>query len=176
MNKAVFLDRDGILNVEIGRYVYDLTEFKIVEGIVPLLQHLKSKGYYLIVVTNQAGIAKGIYGHEDVEQLHSYFQKESGDLIDHFYYSPYHPEYNSHSFGRKPGTLLFEKGIAKYNLDPSKCWMIGDKERDIIPAKKLKLKTIRVFLEGFYEEGEETIADYYFRSVLDINNEIFNEG
>jgi D-glycero-D-manno-heptose 1,7-bisphosphate phosphatase len=173
MNKAVFLDRDGIINEEIGKYVWSLDEFIIVDGIIPLLQQLKANGYFLIVVTNQAGIAKGLYTHEDVASLHAYFQESSGHLIDHFYYAPYHPDY-SESLGRKPGTLLFEKGIAKYQLDPMSCWMIGDKERDMIPAKKLGMHTIRLFIEGFYEEGEVSIADHSIYDIQEVEKIILS--
>lgn len=167
MNKAVFLDRDGILNEEIGDYVYTLTDFKIVDGIIPALKQLKQADYHLIVITNQAGIAKGRYGHEEVKVMHDYFQKESGNLIDAFYYAPYHPQY-SESFGRKPGTMLFEKAIAKFDIDVTESWMVGDKERDLVPAKSLGMKTIRAFLDGFYEEGEGTIGDFQLKEVREI--------
>lgn len=167
MNKAVFLDRDGVLNEEIGDYVYQLTDFKIVEGIIPALATLKEKGFVLIVITNQAGIAKGRYTHGDVAKMHAFFQEESENLIDEFYYSPYHPDY-SESLGRKPGTLLFEKAIAKFDIDPSQSWMVGDKERDLIPAKQLGMRTIRIFLEGFYNEDEPTIGDFSTNSAAEI--------
>lgn len=172
MTKCVFLDRDGVLNQEIGKYVWELQEFIIVEGIIDFLTILKKKGYQLVVVTNQAGIAKGLYTHDHVKKLHDHFQQESGGLIDHFYYSPYHPDYSA-SLGRKPNTLLFEKAIAKYQLNPHRCWMIGDKERDMIPAKKLGIQTVRLFLEGFHEPGETTIADYSFETVSDIDPDLF---
>ena len=167
MIKAVFLDRDGVLNEEIGNYVYQLADFKVVDGINEVLSALKAKGYILVVITNQAGIAKGRYTHDDVHNMHDYFQKQSGNLIDKFYYAPGHPTY-SESLGRKPGTLLFEKAIAKFNIDPTESWMVGDKERDLIPARKLGMKTIRVFIDGFYEKGEETISDFKIKKVKDI--------
>lgn len=169
MNKAVFLDRDGVLNEEIGDYVYRLTDFKIVAGIIDTLSALKTQGFILVVITNQAGIAKGRYTHADVHEMHEYFQKESGNLIDKFYYSPYHPDY-SESIGRKPGTLLFEKAIAKFDIDPAQSWMVGDKERDLVPAKKLGMKTIRVFLKGFHEKGETSIGDYSVEEASEISN------
>jgi D-glycero-D-manno-heptose 1,7-bisphosphate phosphatase len=167
MNKAVFLDRDGVLNEEIGNYVWTFDSFKIVDGIIEVLQKLKSNGYKLIVVTNQAGIAKGLYTHADVKKMHDHFQEQSGSVIDHFYYAPGHPSV-SESLMRKPDSLMWEKAMAKFNIDPSKSWMIGDKERDLIPAKKFGIKTIRVFLEGFYEEGEETIGDYGVKDVKEV--------
>lgn len=166
MNKAVFLDRDGILNVERGDYVWTLEDFKIVPGIIAALKELKSQGYLLIVVTNQAGIAKGRYTREDMHQCHEYFQKESGNLIDHFYFAANHPSF-SESLLRKPDSLMWEKAIAKFNIDPSQSWMVGDKERDLIPAKKLGIKTIRVFIEGFYEK-EETMGDFGVKDVREL--------
>lgn len=171
MNKAVFLDRDGIINREIGNYVWTIEEFEINPDIINILHQLKESGFYLIVVTNQAGIAKGLYTHEDVHKVHDYFQKESENLIDHFYYAANHPS-KSESLARKPDSLLFEKGMAKYQLDPSHCWMIGDKERDLIPAKKFGMKTIRVFIDGFYDEGEETIGDYAIYELKEITKVI----
>ncbi|MCP4457975.1 MAG: HAD-IIIA family hydrolase [Cytophagales bacterium] len=165
--KAVFLDRDGVLNEERGDYVWLLEDFKIVPGIIDVLKKLKSQSYLLIVVTNQAGIAKGRYTQEQMQECHDYFQKESGDLIDHFYYAPNHPDF-SESLTRKPDSLMWEKAMAKFNIDPLQSWMIGDKERDLIPAKKFGMKTIRIFLEGYYQEGEETIGDYGVKSVREI--------
>ena len=162
--KAVFLDRDGVLKEERGDYVWLLDDFKIVPGVTNVLKELKSKGYLLIVVTNQAGIAKGRYSREQMRQCHDYFQKESGNLIDHFYYAPNHPDF-SESLTRKPDSLMWEKAMAKFNIDPLQSWMVGDKERDLVPAKKFGIKTIRIFLEGFYEEGEKTIGDHGVKNV-----------
>lgn len=173
MNKAVFLDRDGVLNEEIGDYVYQLTDFKIVGGIIEVLAKLKEHGYKLIVITNQAGIARGRYAHEDVKKMHDYFQEKSGDLIDQFYYAPDHPDY-SESFSRKPDSLLFEKAIAKFDIDPIASWMVGDKERDLVPAKKLGVKTIRAFLEGYFKPGEETIGDYSVTEIKEIEEVILS--
>lgn len=177
MNKAVFLDRDGVLNEEIGDYVWTLEKFKIVDGVIEILKRLKNEGYKLIVITNQGGIAKGVYGHEDVKKMHDYFQEESDHVIDAFYYSPTHPkvpESLSDPMVRKPSTVMFEKAIAEYDVDPKMSWMLGDKERDLIPAKKLGIKTIRIFLEGFYEKGEETIGDYSVSVVKDVDKILFS--
>ncbi len=166
--KAVFLDRDGVLNEERGDYVWLLEDFKIVPGIIEVLKSLKSKEYLLIVVTNQAGIARGRYTRQQMQDCHDYFQKESGNLIDHFYYAPNHPDF-SESLTRKPDSLMWEKAMAKFNIDPLQSWMVGDKERDLIPAKKFGIKTIRIFPEGFYEEGEKTIGDHSVKNVTKIN-------
>jgi len=143
MNKCIFLDRDGVINVDCVDYTYKVEEFKIIDGVIEALRRFKENGYLLIVITNQSGIAKGIYGHADVKLCHDYFQKEAGNLIDAFYYCPYHQSV-SESLTRKPGTLMFERAIAQYNISIADSWMVGDRERDLIPAHKLGLKTVLV--------------------------------
>lgn len=164
--KAIFLDRDGILNVERGDYVWTLQDFIIVPGIIDVLKEFKNRGYLLVVITNQAGISKGRYAREDMRNCHAYFQQESGNLIDHFYYAPNHPN-QSESLLRKPDSLMWEKAIARYDIDTSQSWMIGDKERDLIPSKKLGIRTVRVFIEGFYDK-EETMGDFGIHDVRDL--------
>lgn len=161
MSKAVFLDRDGVLNVEVGDYVWKLEELIIEERVTESLLALKSAGFRMIVVTNQAGIAKGLYTAEDVWACHQKIQNACGGLLDMLYFSPWHPV-ASESLGRKPGTLLFEKGLARFGVDPALSWMIGDKERDLIPAHKLGMKTIRVG-----PKHDMTIAPYWVKNLAE---------
>lgn len=142
-NKCVFLDRDGVLNEDSPNYAYQLDQFKILPGVPEALQRLKDAGYLLIVVTNQSGIALGIYTQQEMKACHNYLQETCGGIIDYFYFSPYHPKVTE-SLSRKPGALLFEKGIARFNVDPQASWMIGDRERDLIPAKQLGVKTVLI--------------------------------
>ena len=139
--KTIFLDRDGVLNIERGQYTFQVEDFEILPGIVPVLKTLKQNGFKLIVITNQAGIAKGIYTRKQMELCHDKFQDESGRIIDHFYVAPDHPDYSA-SLSRKPDSLLFEKAMSKYDIDTRNSWMVGDKERDLIPAKKMGLQTV----------------------------------
>ncbi|MFY0600216.1 MAG: HAD-IIIA family hydrolase [Cyclobacteriaceae bacterium] len=143
MNKCVFLDRDGVLNKDFVDYAYTLDRFIILDGVREAVTMLKEAGYLLVIVTNQSGIVKGVYTREQMHECHAYMQKELNNQIDKIYYSPWH-QTHSESLARKPGTLMFEKAIAKFDIDVSKSWMIGDKERDLIPAIKMKLKTIQV--------------------------------
>lgn len=143
MNKAIFLDRDGVLNEERGTYTWRIEDFKILPGVTESLRQLKSAGYVLIVVTNQSGITRNLYTKQDMFACHEFLMKKTGNLIDHIYYSTYNPEF-SRSLMRKPDSLMFEKGIAKYKLDPAKSWMIGNSDRDMIPAIKLNIKTILI--------------------------------
>lgn len=143
MNKCIFLDRDGVLNKDNPNYTYQVDNFEILPGVILALQEMKAAGYLLIVVTNQSGIAQGIYTQSQMQSCHDYLQKMSGQLIDHFYFCPYHPSVTA-SLARKPGTLLFQKARAKFKIDFSVSWMIGDRGRDIIPARELGIQTIQI--------------------------------
>lgn len=154
-SKCIFLDRDGVLNVDNPNYTYRVADFKIIPGVVDALAVLKKSGFLLVVVTNQSGIAKGIYTQTQVEECHNYFQERCGGLIDHFYFSPYHRTVTE-SLATKPGTLMFEKAISRFNIDIQSSWMIGDRGRDIIPARMLGIKTIQIG----DEVEPENLADY----------------
>lgn len=159
-SKCVFLDRDGVLNEDDPNYVYKVEKFIVLEGVAEALRALKKNGYLLIVVTNQSGISLGLFSHEDVAACHEKLQRETGHLIDAIYYSPYHPR-SAESLTRKPQSLLFEKAIAKYGIDPAQSWMAGDRARDLIPAKKLGMRTIQIGHE------ENSPADFEVNSLLE---------
>lgn len=162
MNKCIFLDRDGVLNKDKVDYVYRLEDHFILDGVVEALQKFKNAGYLLIIITNQSGIAKGLYERKHVYDCFQVLQEVSSNSIDAIYYSPYHPDYDSECLTRKPGSLMFEKAIAKFNIDVQNSWMAGDKERDLIPARKLGLKTILVA-----EDFQQIEADIQVHSLLD---------
>ncbi|EAY24236.1 D-glycero-alpha-D-manno-heptose-1,7-bisphosphate 7-phosphatase [Microscilla marina] len=147
MNKCVFLDRDGVLNRERGTYTYTIADFEIPTGVIEALQELKQAGYLLVVITNQGGIAKGLYTKEDVKACHQYLQQQCGYLLDDLFYSPYHPQY-SESLSRKPESFMLEKAVAKYVIDRERSWMIGDSARDIEAAKKIQVNTVQVIAEN----------------------------
>lgn len=145
MNKAIFLDRDGVINVERG-YTHRLEDFVILPGLVESLQQLMHKGYLLIVVTNQSGIAKELYKREDVEMLHAFLKQEmekNGIVLTEIYYCVHHPDV-SHCICRKPGSLFVEKALARFNIDPAKSYFIGDKERDVQAGEKAGVKGILI--------------------------------
>lgn len=158
MKKCVFLDRDGVINVDCVDYTYKVEEFVIIKGVGEALKLLKDHGYLLVVVTNQSGIVKGIYDHGDMRACHDYLQKETGYLIDYFYYSPYHEKHTA-SLSRKPGTLMFEKAIARFDIDVDNSWMIGDKERDMAPARKMGIRTILIPDDGKSTKSSDYMAD-----------------
>ena len=143
MNKAVFLDRDGVLNYDSPNYVYNVDDYEIYPDVKETLKKLKEAGYLLIVITNQAGISRGLYTKKEMLVCYNKLNTNTDSLIDDIYYSPYHPSI-TRSLSRKPGTLMFEKAKAKWNIDFSLSWMIGDKQTDLEPAIHLGMKTIGV--------------------------------
>ena len=140
---CAFLDRDGVLNRDRVNYAYEIENFEVLKGVPAALRTLRDAGFRRIVITNQSGIAKGIYTRQHMQRCHDFLQMTTGHLIEKIYYAPHHPSVTE-SLTRKPGSLMLEKAIARFNADVAKSWMIGDAERDLIPAQKLGLQTIRV--------------------------------
>jgi len=145
MNKAVFLDRDGVINVERG-YTHRIEDFVILPDVVEQLQLFLEKGYHLIIVSNQSGVAKELYTQQDVETVHSFLMNEltkSNIRISEIYYCIHHPDV-SNCICRKPDSLFVEKGVARFNIDPAQSYFIGDKERDVEAAEKAGVKGILI--------------------------------
>ncbi len=133
MNKAIFLDRDGVINKELGDYVKQLSDFEILPHVVEGLKIFQENGFLLIVVTNQGGISKQEYGRSEMESMHQYLKQslfKEDIVLNHIYYCPHHPN-QSKCLCRKPASLLVERALAKYQIDPSQSYFIGDKQRDI---------------------------------------------
>jgi D-glycero-D-manno-heptose 1,7-bisphosphate phosphatase len=158
-NKCIFLDRDGVLNVDRVDYVYRMEEFIIPPGVGEALRALKDAGYLLIVITNQSGIAKGIYKREDVYLIHNAIQEGTGVELDDIYFCPYHEKFDSHSLTRKPGSLMIEKAAAKYEVDMDTSWMVGDHERDITAGTRAGLRTIRLAPSGTETKATHLVDD-----------------
>jgi D-glycero-D-manno-heptose 1,7-bisphosphate phosphatase len=145
-NKAVFLDRDGVLNRELGNYVMHLEDFIINDGVVKALKTFQEKNYLLIVISNQGGISKGICTREQVDYLHLHLQrmlKNKGIIVQEVYYCPHHPE-NTNCICRKPDSQLLEKAMARFGIDHTRSYFIGDAERDMVAGEKAGVQTIRV--------------------------------
>lgn len=145
-HKALFLDRDGVINHDPGDYTMNLDEFIILPTVMEALAMAQEKGYVIFVITNQGGIAKGLYSHETVANMHEYLNRtcqEQGVEIKRIFYSPHHPEFGN-SLSRKPERLLMERALARYNLDPSTSVMIGDRERDVQCAQQVGVRGILI--------------------------------
>ncbi len=142
-NPCIFLDRDGVINRDRVNYAYRLPDFLILPRVPEALRRLKAVGYRLVIVTNQSGIAKGIYTREQMQTCHDFMNMVTGHLVDKIYYAPYHPSV-SESLTRKPDSLMLERAMVKFNIDPARSWMVGDKERDLLPAQKLGVPGILI--------------------------------
>ncbi|TLU98139.1 D-glycero-alpha-D-manno-heptose-1,7-bisphosphate 7-phosphatase [Dyadobacter luticola] len=167
--KCVFLDRDGVLNVDRPDYLYNLEHLIIPEGVVEALTLLKQAGYLLIVITNQAGIAKGLYTANEVYAVHNELQKASGNALDDVYFSPYHPAYSGSSLSRKPGSLMLEKAISKYNIDPEQSWMVGDRDGDMKAGKNAGVRTIHIVPETEISEGDYRAVNLFEAAGIILN-------
>jgi D-glycero-D-manno-heptose 1,7-bisphosphate phosphatase len=154
-NKAIFLDRDGVIIQERGEYNYKLKHIHFNEGIIEFVETARRKGYKIIVITNQGGIAKKIYTKEHVKEIHktmleffnSYHLK-----IEDIYFCPHHDLVES-CICRKPDTLMFEKAAARHQINIAESFYFGDQERDKIAGEKAGLKTIKT-------EPNENLCNY----------------
>lgn len=158
MNKALFLDRDGIINRD-HAYVYRVEDFEFMPGIFEVCKHFQEQGYKLIVVTNQSGIARGYYTEEDFHILTKWmcaeFEKQQ-IRIDGVYFCPHHPDKGNAPYVqdcdcRKPHPGMLLQAITDHQLDPSVSVMIGDKVSDMQAAQAAGLKSGFLILS---EEGE----------------------
>lgn len=144
MRKAVFFDRDGTINVNYG-YVYKKEQLEFVDGIPEIIKDYNEKGILVVVVSNQAGIARGLYTEREMHDFNNYMNQQLQDIygahIDKFYFCPHHPEFTGKCDCRKPSSGMFFRAAKELDIDLKNSVMYGDKESDIIAAKKAGIKT-----------------------------------
>ncbi|WP_455656295.1 D-glycero-beta-D-manno-heptose 1,7-bisphosphate 7-phosphatase [Phascolarctobacterium sp.] len=146
-HKAVFFDRDGVLNVD-KAYLYKIDELEWIDGALESIAYLTQSGYLVFVVTNQSGIARGYYTVAEMEKLHQHMTKTaavSGGKIEKFYYCPHLPEGSIAEYAvdcacRKPKPGLILQALAEYDIDADKSFLIGDKKRDVEAAEAAGIK------------------------------------
>jgi D-glycero-D-manno-heptose 1,7-bisphosphate phosphatase len=147
-NKALFIDRDGVINIDKG-HVFRQEDFEFTEDIFNICREFADKGFLIIVITNQAGIAKGLYREEDYRKLTDWMVehlKKNGILISKVYHCPHHPDFTGPCECRKPAPGMILQAIKDFGLNIEACHLIGDSETDLlagmhagIPIKNLKL-------------------------------------
>ena len=165
--RAVFLDRDGTINVE-RDYLYKIEDFEFIPGTPEAIRRLKEAGFLVIVVSTQTGVGRGYYSEDDVDRLHRHIQQQLaayGTCIDAFYFCPHHPEqgegaYRTDCDCRKgePGMIL--QAASEYGIDLEQSWMIGDKLADLEAGERAGCRTILV-LTGY---GEQTLTKLGLRA------------
>jgi len=146
---ALFLDRDGVINVDTD-YLYRIEEFEFIDGIFELCAAYQARGYLIVVVTNQSGIARGRYSEADFARLSAWMVDafaERGIRIAGVYHCPHHPEVTGPCACRKPEPGMLLQAAAELGIDLERSVMVGDKERDIIAAHRAGVKETYLFAE-----------------------------
>ena len=164
INKALFLDRDGVLMEDVG-YIGTIDRIKIKREFIDIVKYANDRGYITIVTTNQAGVSYNYYSNEDVNKVHHYIYEEykkHGAIINDFYYCPYHIKgnvkpYNILSVLRKPEAAMHLLASKKYNIDLFNSFMIGDRDSDII--KIPYLRTMLIETDIYEIENKENIVN-----------------
>ncbi|MCI9359792.1 MAG: HAD family hydrolase [Hungatella sp.] len=181
MDHVVFLDRDGTINQEV-HYLHRTEDLKILPGVFKALRCLRDAGFKLVVITNQAGVARGYYGCEEVEKLHEYMNqmlKPYGAWIDKFFYCPHHPEYGTGIYRRncrcrKPGIGMFEMAEETFAVDKHHSYMVGDKMIDVQAGINYGIPGILVgtgygtsLRQEMEEKGEKPLYDFFAETLVD---------
>jgi D-glycero-D-manno-heptose 1,7-bisphosphate phosphatase len=150
LRPAVFLDRDGVLNVDHG-YVHQPDQLEWIPGVAEAVRLMNEAGFYVFVVTNQAGVARGYYSEAAIDQIHRHMQdvlKAEGAHIDAFYYCPHHPEGTVKEFAiscrcRKPGPGMLEQAARDWPIDLSRSFLIGDRDHDLAAATEFHIHGVK---------------------------------
>ncbi|MDB4470695.1 D-glycero-beta-D-manno-heptose 1,7-bisphosphate 7-phosphatase [Deltaproteobacteria bacterium] len=173
LRPAVFLDRDGTINVE-KDYLIDPAEFDFIPGVPAALKKLQDAGYLLVVVSNQSGVARGYFSEEQVDKLHQHMVAmltEAGVSLDGIYFCPHHPsaglgDYLQNCNCRKGKPGMLQRAAVELDIDLQKSYMVGDKVADIQAGHAVGCKTILVctgygqnFVRDAMQYGAEIVAD-----------------
>ena len=176
--KAVFLDHDGVIIEDVG-YIGSESRVAFIGSVFEALRSLQDAGYLLIVVSNQSGVARGMFGLAEVFEVNEYITKklrEQGIVISASYFCPHHPTIGVAPYKllcncRKPNPGMLLRAISEWNIDPSTSWMIGDKLSDIQAASRAKVRGILVGDSGKKMEDIPAFADVLEATRLILHNE-----
>lgn len=167
MNKAVFLDRDGTINID-KHYLYKREDFEYLDGAVNALRRLTEAGYLLVVITNQSGIARGYYTEQDFLSLNDWMITDlanKGVEICKTYYCPHYPESNEGRYSqvcecRKPATGLFWRAKEELDIDMEQSYAVGDKLRDLSICNESGVRGFLINNAGDNKENNDSEAWY----------------
>lgn len=157
---ALFLDRDGVINVDID-YLHKIEDFDFIDGIIELCRHCQAQGYLIVVVTNQSGIARGRYSEEDFETLTHWMVEEfakEGVQINGVYHCPHHPDITGKCRCRKPEPGMLLDAAEDLEIDLAHSLLIGDKERDIEAAIRAGVPTQYLYAPSASEISTKATA------------------
>ena len=167
MRKALFLDRDGVINKE-KNYLHRIEDFEFIDGVFETCRAFQEKGYLIIVITNQAGIARGKYTEEDYQVLTRWMVErfaDEGVTVNAVYHCPHHPEFSGECSCRKPSPGMLEEAKAAFNIDMVSSILVGDKESDIEAGKNAGIKTNVLVKSGHKVDEKATNASYVLQSI-----------
>lgn len=172
---AVFVDRDGVINVDRG-YVHNQDEFEFIEGVFDACRAFKEKGYLLVLVTNQAGIARGIFSEDDFMALTEWMDwnfADKGVDFDGIYFCPHHPDFTGDCECRKPKPGMFLDAQKFLDIDMANSVMIGDKISDMLAAQAAGIATRFLVRTGkpITDEGK-ALATKVLDSIADVPAEL----
>jgi len=158
LRKAVFLDRDGVINENRSDYVKSVAEFKILPPAPEAIMLLNESGFLVVIVTNQSAINRGLLSREELEKIHSFMRIELskyGCRIDGIYYCPHRPDEDCSC--RKPQPGLLKKAILELSVDPKFSWLIGDSDADEEAARNAGINSVRIHTNGNLLDAVKTI-------------------
>jgi len=168
--KVFFIDRDGVINKEIG-YLHEIAKFEFIDGVIEALKYIQNKGFEIIVITNQSGIGRGMYSREKFLELNKWmidFLSSQGVKILDVLYCPHTPE--DRCACRKPLPGMFLEAIKKYDIDREMSWSIGDKETDIQAANSSGISNTILVKSGHKINEKNSNASYILKSIYDVMN------
>ena len=173
-NRWCLLDRDGVLVKDKG-HVHKIEDLEVLPGVVEGLQLLRDLGFRFVVITNQAGIAKGYYKEEDTHAFNEGLRKrlvQENITIEAFYMCPHHPNHTGGCLCRKPGTGMLEQAAHDFSITKDRVIIVGDKDPDIEAGKRWGCKTVRIINDQY----PDTIrADFHIKDLVELA-EIFERG
>ncbi|MFI3256168.1 MAG: HAD family hydrolase [Psittacicella sp.] len=168
MNKAIFLDRDGTINIDVG-YNINKDKFIFIDGVLDSLKYFIEKGYYLFIVTNQSGIGRGYFSSQELKELHNWMEdilKQSGIYFKDILICPHLPEDNCDC--RKPSSKLIDDACHKFSIVKKDSFMVGDKLSDCNSGINANLG-YNFLIESTYTSGKATSENIYkIKSLLDL--------
>jgi len=170
VKKALFLDRDGVINKE-KNYLYKVEEFEFIDGVFDTCKFFQDRGYELIIITNQAGIARGYYTEEDFHKLNDWMLEEfkkRGIKISKVYFCPHHPDFTGECECRKPKPGMILQAQGEFGLDLSSSILVGDKESDIRVGKNAGVGLNVLVKSGHKIDEKNTQADLVLKSIKDL--------
>ena len=174
LQKAIFLDRDGVINKELN-YLFKIEDFEFIHGVFETCKYLISLDYQIIIITNQSGISRGYYTEKDYKILTNWMKsqfKKNGIRILDVIHCPHLPEENCQCRKPKPGMLITARD--KYDIDMDKSWLIGDKEDDIIAANKAGISQTILVRSGHKINESACNSNLIINSIFDTKKVIKN--